>query len=303
MTEGLNWDEFRIIKAIAETHTLAAAGERLGLNHSTMFRRLTALEARLKVRLFERERSGYRPTAAGEDMIALAVLMGQTIEEFQRRVTGEGAKLSGVVRLTSVNSIGCLILPPIVAALLSEHPSLHLELLLEETPLDLERGEADLALRSLKGPLPGGLAGRRIAALPWAIYAASSLITDDFQALSAPWISPSESFGPAEARRWLDRNVDMLRRVATASSDIAMSELAARGVGVALLPCYVGAAKPELRRVGKPDADLDRELWLVAHPQTLRIPRVRALYDFIGDELERNRHLFEDEPTPDGGLG
>ena len=89
----------------------------------------------------------------------------------------------------------------------------------------------------------------------------------------------------------------MLRRVATASSDIAMSELAARGVGVALLPCYVGASKPELLRVGKADPDLDCELWLVAHPQSLRTPRVRALYDFIGDELERNRHWFECEPS------
>lgn len=298
MTESLNWDEFRIVKAIAETHTLAAAGERLGLNHSTMFRRLTALEARLKVRLFERERSGYRPTAAGDDMIALAFLMAQTIEEFQSRVSGEGVKLSGLVRLTTVNSIGCLILPPIVAALRAEHPGLHLELALADTPLDLERGEADLALRSMKGPLPGGLTGRRIAALPWAIYAASSLINgaDDFRALSAPWIAPSEGSGPAQVRRWLDRNVDTSRRVATASGDIAMSELAARGIGVALLPCYVGAAKPELVRVGKADADLDRELWLVAHPQALRIPRVRALYDFIGDELERKRHWFEGEP-------
>jgi DNA-binding transcriptional LysR family regulator len=225
--------------------------------------------------------------------------MGQTIEEFQRRVTEDGVKLSGLVRLTTVNSIGVLILPPIVAALLAAHPGLHLELALSETPLDLERGEADLALRSLQGPLPGGLTGRRIAALPWAIYAASTLIDgdEDFRVLSAPWIAPSESCGPPQVRRWLERNVDMLRRVATASSDIAMSELAARGVGVALLPCYLGAAKPELLRVGKADADLDRELWLVAHPQSLRIPRVRALYDFIGDELERNRHWFECEPS------
>jgi DNA-binding transcriptional LysR family regulator len=299
MVDSLNWDEFRIVKAIAETHTLAGAGERLGLNHSTMFRRLTALEGRLGVRLFERERSGYRPTAAGEDMISLAILMGQTIEEFQRRVTEDGVKLSGLVRLTTVNSIGVLILPPIVAALLAAQPGLHFELALAETPLDLEHGEADLALRSFQGPLPAGLTGRRIAALPWAIYAASTLIDsdEDFRVLSAPWIAPSESCGPPQVRRWLERNVDTLRRVATASSDIAMCELAARGVGVALLPCYLGAAKPELLRVGKADADLDRELWLVAHPQSLRIPRVRALYDFIGDELERNRHWFECEPS------
>src|ERR1700760_485365 len=130
MSDPLNWDGFGIVKAIAESQSLAGAGERLGLNHSTMFRRLTAMEARLGVRLFERERSGYRPTAAGEDMVALAMLMSQTIEEFQRRVSGEGIKLSGMVRLTTVNSIGCLILPSIVAALHAEHPSLHLDLML-----------------------------------------------------------------------------------------------------------------------------------------------------------------------------
>ena len=70
MSDSLNWDEFRIVRAIAESHSLYGAAERLGLNHSTMFRRLTALETRLGFKLFERERSGYRPTAGGEDMVA-----------------------------------------------------------------------------------------------------------------------------------------------------------------------------------------------------------------------------------------
>jgi DNA-binding transcriptional LysR family regulator len=252
------------------------------------------------VRLFERERSGYRPTAAGEDMVALATLMGQTIDEFQRRVSGEGIKLSGMVRMTTVNSIGCLVLPPIVAALHAEHPGLHLDLFLSDAMLDLTRGEADIALRCHKGPPCDGLKGRRIADMPWGIYAAKSLIdeTADFQIATAPWIAPSESCVPPMARRWVDRHVEMWRRAATASNDIAMCELAARGVGLALLPCFVAASKPELKYLGKADPDLDRDLWLVGHPQTLRLPRVRALYEFMGDELERNRHRFETEPVP-----
>ena len=90
-----NWDEFRIVKAIAETQSLAGAAERLGLNHSTMFRRLTALEARLGLRLFDRERSGYRRTAAGEDMVALATLMGGLIAEFERRCGRRRSQVDG----------------------------------------------------------------------------------------------------------------------------------------------------------------------------------------------------------------
>ena len=304
MTDTLNWDEFRIVKAIADTQSLAGAAERLGFNHSTMFRHLTALETRLGTRLFERERSGYRPTAAGEDMVSLATLMGQTIAEFERRVAGNDLKLSGTLRLTTLSSLGCLMLPEIVADLLARHPNLHIEFVLGDTTLDLMRGEADLALRAVRGRPADGLQGRRVARMGWAIFAARSLIerNGEFNLAKAPWIAASEMFGPRPLQRWLERNVEPWRRVATASNDIAMAELAARGVGVALLPRYVGAAKPELQCVGLADPDIDRDLWLLAHPHALRAPRVRALFDLLGDELERRRSIFEGE-THDDHLG
>lgn len=296
MTEPLNWDEFRIVRAIAEAQSLSGAAELLGLNHSTLFRRLAAMEARLGLRLFDRERSGYRPTAAGEDMVALATLMGDTIAEFERRVSRNDLKLSGRVRVTALTSLGALVMPAICAGLAGAHPGLHVEVILTESALDLERGEADVALRSLKEPPPETMAGRRVASLPWAIYAVPALTTADGEpALNAMWIAPSENFGSPQARRWFDRHVESWRRAATASSDMLMAELAARGLGVALLPCYLGVAKPELRRAGKADPELDGELWLVAHERALRTPRVRAVYDFLADELERRRAWFEGE--------
>jgi len=296
MPAPLNWDEFRIVRAIAETRSLAGAAERLGLNHSTMFRRLAALETRLGLKLFERDRSGYRATAAGEDMAALAALMGDTIAEFERRVGAKDVKLSGLVRMTTLNSLGALVLPAICAALAAAHPDLHVELLLTEAMLDLARGEADVALRGLREPPPSGLVGRRVAPLPWAIYAAR---TADAQASTAPWIVPCESFGPSQAHRWLERNVEPWRRAATASNDIVMAELAARGIGAALLPCYVAVAKPALRRIGKADPEIDGDLWVVSHERALRAPRVRALFDFVADELERRRAWFEGEAVVD----
>ena len=147
MAEPLNWDEFRIVRAIAEAQSLTRAAERLRLNHSTLFRRLAAMETRLGHKLFERERSGYRPTAAGEDMVALANLMGDTIAEFERRVTRSEVQISGRVRLTTVGSVGALVLPAITAALAHAHPALHLEILLSDALADMTHGGADIALR------------------------------------------------------------------------------------------------------------------------------------------------------------
>ena len=298
MNEPLNWDEFRIVKAIAETHSLAGAAERLGLNHSTMFRRLTALEARLGMRLFERGRAGYQPTAAGADMVSLATLMGDTIAEFERRVGQDEVKLSGLVRVTTLNSLGALILPSVCLALRAEHPALQVELNLTETTLDLCQGEADLALRFTKASPAEPLTGRRIARAPWAIYAVAALRAPSGElAAGCPWVFPADTFGPPEARRWLGRHVERRRVAATASNDLVMAELAARGVGAAMLPCYV-AARPELQRVSMADSEIDRELWLVAHPQALNTARVRAVFDFLGDELAMRRSQFEGEATP-----
>ncbi len=298
MSEPLNWDEFRIVRAIAETRSLSGAAERLGLNHSTMFRHLCAVESRLGVRLFERDRGGYRPTAFGEDMTALAVLMGETIAEFERRVTHNDLQVSGLVRVTTLHSLGILELPAVTAALRAAHPGLHLEILLTEASLDLHRGEADVALRCRKGPPSANFAGRRIAALPWGIFALPPLIDETGHLRAdAPWIAPSESFAPAPARRWLDRHVEPHRRALRANNDLLMAELAAQGVGAALLPFYAAARHPALVHVGPADPELDGELWLLAGAQALGVPRIRVAFDFLAEALTRRKVWIEGEPA------
>jgi len=100
-------------------------------------------------------------------------------------------------------------------------------------------------------------------------------------------------FCPLQTRPWFERNVPTWRRVVTVGGHAAIAELAARGVGVALLPCFVAASKPGLRRIGEVVRELEHGLWLAANPDTLRAPRVRALYDFLGNELEVIRDVFE----------
>ena len=293
MREALNWDEFRLVRAIAEAQSLSGAAERVGLNASTLFRRLAALEARLGVKLFERERAGYRPTAAGEDMAALAGLIGDTIGEFERRVAAEDVKLSGRVRVATLASLGALVMPGICVELAALHPALHIELHCAEGSLDALQVEADIAIRCLKAA-PAGFANvRRVAPMPWALYAAEG--TAVTSALGPVWIAPCDSFGPPLARQWIERHVEPWRLAASASNEMVMAELAARGLGAALLPCYVAACKPQLRRIGEADPELDGDLWLIATERGGRTPRVRAAFEFIGDALERRRPWFEGE--------
>ena len=130
MNAELSWDEFRLVKAISNSRSLAGAAELLGLNHSTVFRRLAALETSIGARLFERSRSGYRPTAAGDEMIALATKMANSIVEFERRVAGRDAKPTGQLRVTTVEAIGQHLLPAIMAQFQIQNPGVVIELIL-----------------------------------------------------------------------------------------------------------------------------------------------------------------------------
>jgi DNA-binding transcriptional LysR family regulator len=172
MTGALNWDEFRLVKAIADSRSLVGAATKLGLNHSTVFRRLTALEGAIGVRLFERSR--YQPTAAGEAMINVAADIGESVVEFERHVAGRDIKPSGLLRVTTIDALAIYILPPILNRFRESYPGVELDLILSAEDLSLSRRDAEVALRATSGPT-GALVGEKICTLRWAIYCAPEL--------------------------------------------------------------------------------------------------------------------------------
>src|SRR5208337_4092013 len=195
MSSELSWDEFRLVKAIADSRSLAGAAELLGLNHSTVFRRLAALETAIGARLFERSRSGYQPTTAGYEMIALATTMATSIVEFERRVAGRDAKPTGQLRVTTVEALGQHYLPAILAQFQGQNPGVAIELILSNQALNLSRRDADVAIRLTNHP-PETLVGRRICVVRWAMYCRRDLVaalgprTID----SVPFIGFAENF-------------------------------------------------------------------------------------------------------------
>jgi DNA-binding transcriptional LysR family regulator len=294
MSAALDWDEFRLVKAIADARSLAGAAEALGVNHSTIFRRLAAIEAAVGARLFERSRSGYQPTAAGEEMIALATTLADSINDFERRVAGRDVTPTGELRVTLVDAIAVGLLAPVLTRFRAVNPGVQLDLIVAAQTLNLSRRDADVAIRTTNEP-PESLVGRRIGLVRWAVYAASALAAEYGPRLvaAAPWIGFGDSFAPSRAKRWIEEAIGPRRQVCRIDSVLGMTEAAAAGVGGAILPCFLGDRRAGLVRVGAPLVELDVDLWILTHADLRHSARVRAFMEVAGAELVKMRKLIE----------
>lgn len=292
--QSLNWDDFRLIQAIAETRSLGGAAEKLGLNHSTVFRRLGALEDQLALKLFERARVGYAPTGPGAEMVALARRMADDIIEFERKIAGGDVKPAGEVRVATNDSMVAYLLAPVVAGFREVYPDICLDMLVGNQALNLARRDADIALRATDTPTDT-LVGRRVASIAWAIYAAPALIArfGEPDHPEAPWIGYGEALAGVPAVRELGEKVPASRIVYRTSTVVGQVEAAAAGIGFSIMPCFVGDAHASVARCGAAHLDKGRGLWLLTHPDLRHSARVRAFMDFAGAELLRRRKLIE----------
>jgi molybdate transport repressor ModE-like protein len=294
MTQGLlTVDDLRLVQAIGTAGTLTGAARRLGLDHSTAFRRLNAIETRLGARLFERARDGYTPTEAGQAVLGTATRLIDELDDLERRIAGEDVRRSGPVRVTAPDTLVAL-LSPMLVALRSDQPAITVELVVANSFLALRKRDAHLAIRPAE-TAPDALVGRQVATVAAAFYAAQSYL--DARPRTAlgrhDWIGFEESLGHLRSARWVDAHVPPERIVHRADSVLAIGVAARAGMGVAALPCYLGDADPGLRRIGEPVSELTVPLWLLTHPDLRRAGRIRAVLDFLARRIAKVRPLIE----------
>jgi len=294
----LDWDDLRIVLAIARSGGIGGGAKALGVNQSTIFRRLNALEDRLGVRLFERLPGGYRSTPAGEDMVGAAERMEEEVLSLARSLTGRDERLCGHLRVTASESLAHRPLVHHLAAFRAEHPGITLEVIVENRTLALSRRECDVALRATR-PSEGDLYGRKLADVAWTVYGAPAYLeragrpaapADLADHALVGWDAGSPTLKAAD---WLRALAPEAAVVYRANSTLNQMMACAAGLGLAVLPCFLGDAEPELERVFAPVPELTRELWLVTHQDLRRTARVRAFLDTVGNGLIRERPLFE----------
>ena len=292
------WDEFRLVRAVAERGALAPAAAHLGINPSTAFRRLAAVEAALGTRLFERHRSGYVPTPAGEAMAAAAARMEEEVARFDREVADRALTPSGTLRVTAAATLVTDLLMPMLGRFRARYPAVQVDLVVSEEALNLSRRDADVALRATRDP-PPNLVGRRIATIAWAVY---GRVQAEPEAADAAWVSPSEAVAGGLFARFVAARAGSERVALRINTVQGLCEAIVEGVGIGPLPCYRGDRIAALRRLSGPEPDLAGSLWLLTHPDLRHAARVRAFMDHVAAEVAPLRPVLEgrraEAPSP-----
>lgn len=300
---GLSWDDFRIVKAIGEAGSLASAASMIGVNTSTISRRLTQIETILGVALFERRRTGYVATEPGSEVIALAKRLELDIVSVSHRISGQIQEYSGHVKVATSDSLALHVLTPVIAEFRKAHPAITVELLIGNASLNLARGEADIALRATDAP-PESLIGKKISTIGWALYGCRRVWRDRVlpsnQCQALDWISFGGALSSLKANALVDSQPSQSKAACRVDSVEAAAAAIAANIGVGYLPCMLGDLHAGLVRIGAIEPSLSSNLWLLTHPDIRRTPRVNTFMTLCAAFLAKQRDLIEGQDLNDG---
>ncbi len=287
----MDWSDFKLVLAISHEGSVARACGALGVTHSTLLRKLDGIESRLETRLFERSRSGYALTPAGDEIVRAAQEFAPVALAAESRATGQDLQPSGEVRISVASIVLDHLLPPLLAQFAVQAPDVRLELVVSREHISLRRREADVAIR-VSDAVPDWLVGRRVATLDFRVYGLRDqtgveppLRSIDDLARERRWIGLDRDARDLKFDRWLAATVpqdSVVLRVDDFSHALVMVRA---GLGIALLPAFVEATAPELQPLSGPIPELRTPLWLVTHPELRHTARVMVTWRALGPAL------------------
>jgi DNA-binding transcriptional LysR family regulator len=281
----MNWDGLQVFLAIARAGRISTAARRLGVEHTTVSRRLSALEDALGVPLFYRTTTGYFLTPHGQNVVANAEAMEKAAIAVAARAREASGAVAGRVRVALVPEFASHWLAPRLPAFRALYPQIELQILVGTRQRDLSRGEAELAIQSPR-PRQSGLVAVRLARTTLGLYAAKSLIgssrlwIDDANSLrDLPLLVYTPPFQILQQAKWFQPILASSRVVLETNSSHMLLAAARAGVGVAVLPRFLGRHEEVLEAVSENVGEND--VWLITHPEFRRDPKVRATADFL----------------------
>lgn len=285
---NLAWNDFALVLAIASSGSLSGASRALGVSHATVFRRLGDVEQRLGVTLFERSRTGYRPTLAGEELADTARIMDEAALAAERKVAGRDLEPFGEIWTTTTDSLLMGLLAPLFTEFRERYPGIVLDVAVSNQLFNLTRREADVAIRPSNRP-PENLIGRPLTPIGQAVYAHRSLGLppgSPMEALaSQPWIGAGPRLQDSAVDQWMSSNG--LKEACVYRVDTLVSILSAvrSRMGLAVMPCYLADEDPDIVQLTDPIPELEYGLWFLMHPDLRGVVRIHALMDFLTEAV------------------
>jgi DNA-binding transcriptional LysR family regulator len=296
----LDWNDLRYVLALGRGGSLVGAARALRVEHSTVSRRIGAIERDLGAKLFTRTPDGHRLTAAGERAFAAGESVERVVQALEAAVAGEDAKTGGTVRVTTSEGFTPVLIPHL-ARLYADQPQILVELLSANRTFDLARGEADIAIRMVPTTTPD-LVARRVGEVGWALYGSAEYLAKsgmprDASALSGHRIVGfDEPLSGTPGATWLAQRLAGTELVVRGNSIPSVAAAVAAGLGLSCLPCLTG--DPDARLVRASPVVAAGQMWLVAHPERQASARVRIVWDFLVDVLAREQGLLSGRERP-----
>lgn len=298
VSTSLDWDDLRYVLAVARAGSAIAAASQLGVNASTVQRRIAGFESANGIHLFERRRRGLYPTAQCRALILEAEAIDERVASLRRDILGSDARLEGLLRLTTTESFLANVIARELAVFKRLHPAIEIQVTVTNTRLSLLRQDADVTIRPSMSP-PDTLVGHRASGLAFAAYARADVCQDlpakpaldDLKNL--PWLGIAGELAASPPAKWMAAEIDPVARILTLDSFAALTNCVREGVGIGMLPCSIGDEIDDLIRIDIPGEKMRTFLWLLTHAEVRHSGRIRAFMDHFAKVLRQNRNLFE----------
>lgn len=287
----MNWNDLRYFLALCREHSVSQAGKSIGVNHTTVSRRIAALEADLGTRLFDKQAQGYAMTQAAENLYQHALLMEEQAQAIDREIFGQDAELTGLLKLTVAHDFAERVIVSKLPQFQAAYPCIDLQLLTTTGLIDLAAREADIAVRLTDKP-PEYLVGRRVMPLRHGIYGSPEYLRQHD--------GPSKVIlfrGGDKRPEWVAEHFPDATTALGLDDVSTMVGAAKNSMGLARLPCYIGDSEPGVERLDLRLTPSTWGVWVLSHVDLRSTARVRVCREFLFEALEQQRALILGEDS------
>lgn len=282
----MNWNDLQFLLAISRAGTLSAAAHELGVNQTTVSRRVKALETDLGSRLLDRDGREYKLTPAGEKAVEKASAISEMAQDLANEAGNNDHIISGTVRFSSTLGFISHFMTPRLHKFIEQHPHITLELVGVNQNLSLARRQADVSLR-LNRPTANNTAVRKVGCMTFAVYGVKKFIGKDYcNDSNITWGIYDKEIAHVSEHQWFEKHVNNQPTIIVVNDSITLVNLVVQGIAIGILPCYVADQIPCLHKLSGDTPILSRELWLSTHRDIRHIVRIRKLIKWLSREIE-----------------
>lgn len=287
----MNWDDLKYLLAVHRKGTLSSASLDLGVNQTTVSRRIEKLEQSLSTSLLQRSEGKLTLTPEGQQALQFAESAEETFFRLEQSFRQTGG-LKGSLKITAVDSLIDEILIPALPTLQKEHPNLQVTFYGSNSNLQINKFEADIAIR-LARPETGTMIVSKLTEFGFALYGSPEMKKQSEQRglQNVPWVAYDDTLGPIPEMQWLLASYPDVAICLKSLTAISLSKALAHNLAVGILPCFLGDRRPGLVRISGNQPILTREAWLVVHQDTYQLPRLRTAISWLKSTLLDNRNL------------